>query len=50
MYNYRIIHESGRISIIRARTKATAINLFLLAEGCSRTSFNEHYIIRCSKA
>lgn len=46
MFNFRIIHESGRIVIIRARTKAVAIKLFLLSEGCSRSAFDEHYIVR----
>jgi hypothetical protein len=49
MYNYKIIHDTGRFTVIRARTRATAIRLFLYAEGCSRASFDEHYIVRVQK-
>lgn len=49
MYNYKIIHDTGRFIVIRARTKSTAVRLFLYAEGCSRASFDEHYIVRVQK-
>jgi hypothetical protein len=49
MYNYKIIHDTGRFTVIRARKKSTAVRLFLYAEGCSRASFDEHYIVRVQK-
>jgi hypothetical protein len=49
MYNYKIIHDTGRFTVIRAKTKSTAIRLFLYAEGCSRASFDEHYIVRVQR-
>ena len=49
MYNYKIIHDTGRFTVIRARTKSTAVRLFLYSEGCSRASFDAHYIVRVQK-
>jgi hypothetical protein len=49
MHNFKIIHDSGRVTVIRARTRAVAIKLFIIAEGCTRASFDEHYIVRVQK-
>lgn len=49
MHNFKIIHDTGRFTVIRAKTKSTAIKLFMVAEGCSRASFDEHYIVRVQR-
>jgi hypothetical protein len=49
MSNYRIIHETGRVDVVRARTRATAIKLFMCAEGCTRAYFDKHYIVRVKR-
>ena len=46
MYNFKIIHDSGRVTVIRARTRAVAIRLFCEGEGCSRTYFADHSLVR----
>ena len=46
MYNYRIVNESGRVVVIRARTRTVAVRLFCESEGCSSTYVKDHCIIR----
>ena len=49
MHNFKIIHDTGRTTVIRARTRAVAIKLFMIAEGCTRAAFDEHFVVRCAK-
>ena len=49
MYNFKIIHDSGRVTVIRARTRAVAIRLFCEGEGCSCAYVKDHCVVRRAK-
>lgn len=47
MFDYRIVDAKGYVTIMRARTRDVAINLFCQAEGCSRNYVKKHCVVRC---
>lgn len=46
MYNYRIVEESGRVVIVRAISRKTAVMLYCESEGCSREYVKAHCVVR----
>ena len=47
MHNFKIVCDNGNITVISARTRSRAIELFLEAEGCSAEWFSKH--CKCKK-
>ena len=46
MFNFRIVDSKGFVTVIRARTREVAVDLFCQSEGCSRNYVKKHYIVR----
>jgi hypothetical protein len=46
MYNFKIVCDNGNITVIRARTRSTAIKMYCTAEGCSEDWFCKHCVVR----
>lgn len=46
MFNFRIVNDKGRVTVIRARTKAVAVKLYCESEMCSRAYVDKHCIVR----
>jgi hypothetical protein len=42
MYDFEIKCDNGSVTVIRARTRSSAIKMYLVAEGCSEEWFCEH--------
>lgn len=45
MFNYRIVDAKGFVTVIRARTREVAVDLFCQSEGCSRTYVKKHCVV-----
>lgn len=46
MVNFKITCDNGNSTIIRARTRSSAVDMFIEAEGCSVEWFCEHCKVR----
>lgn len=46
MFNFKITCDKGYSTLIRARTRNTAVKMYCLAEGCSEEWFWAHFKIR----
>lgn len=46
MFDYRIIDEQGRVTVIRARNFWSAVKVFCDAEGIDRRFLRAHYVVR----
>ena len=47
MFNFRIVDNKGYVTVIRARTREGAIQLFCQSEGCTRGYVRKHCVVRC---
>lgn len=45
MFNYRIVDAKGFVTVVRARTRDTAIGIFCQSEGCSRAYVKKHCVV-----
>ena len=45
MFNYRIVDAKGFVTVIRARTREVAVDLFCQSEGCSRNYVKKHCVV-----
>lgn len=46
MVNFKITCDNGNVTVIRARTFRSAVDMFIEAEGCSVEWFCEHCKVR----
>jgi hypothetical protein len=46
MYNFKITCDNGNVTLLCARTRSTAIKMYLEANGCSEEWFFEHCKVR----
>lgn len=42
MFNFKITCDNGSITVISARNRMTAVELYMQSEGCSREWFCKH--------
>lgn len=45
MFNYIIVDAKGFVTVIRARTREVAVDLFCQSEGCSRNYVKKHCVV-----